>query len=260
MFFVKRLVAPAMAAALVLGATSIPAVAQMVSVVVNGAGLSFDQPPVERAGRVFVPLRGVFERLGASVVYANGVINATGNGRHVHLTIGSTQAIVDGQTVYMDVAPFLIGARTLVPLRFVAQSLGAAVNWNGSNNTVYINSNGNVAPAAAPTPYRTYGTTTNAIGRFNPAPNTRVNGSFILSGYTRPGSSVTVSVVATTSTVGRSFNVVTARYSNGTTADAKGDFSVPINISVNSGGSLHVTIVSLSPTGVRVQRVIAYAT
>ncbi len=126
-----------------------PAVAANVSVIVNGQPVSFDQPPVERAGRVFVPLRGVFERLGASVVYANGVINATGNGRNISLHIGSTQATIDGQPQSLDVAPFLVGARTLVPLRFVAQALGAAVDWNNNTSTVTITGGGgsNNAPA-----------------------------------------------------------------------------------------------------------------
>ena len=122
-----------------------PAFAASVSVVVNGQPVSFDQPPVERAGRVFVPLRGVFERLGASVVYQNGLINATGNGRNISLHIGSTQATVNGQTQTLDVAPFLIGSRTLVPLRFVAQALGAAVDWNNSTSTVTITGGGNVS-------------------------------------------------------------------------------------------------------------------
>ncbi|HEV7179145.1 MAG TPA: copper amine oxidase N-terminal domain-containing protein, partial [Candidatus Baltobacteraceae bacterium] len=83
-----------------------PAFAASVSVIVNGQQVSFDQPPIERTGRVFVPLRGVFERLGASVVYGNGVINATGNGRNISLRIGSTQATVNGQSQNLDVAPF----------------------------------------------------------------------------------------------------------------------------------------------------------
>jgi hypothetical protein len=111
---------------------------QSVTVIVNGQTMSFDQPPIVRAGRVFVPLRGVFERLGASVVYSNGQINATGAGRTVSLTIGSTQATVNGQPSSLDVAPFLVGDRTLVPLRFIAQSLGASVNWNDANSTVTI--------------------------------------------------------------------------------------------------------------------------
>src|SRR5208337_5065134 len=110
-------------------ALTVPAYAN-VSVVVNGTPINFDQPPVERAGRVFVPLRGVFERLGASVVYDNGLINATGNGRNIQLQIGSTTARVNGQTASLDVAPFLVGARTLVPLRFISEALGANVNYD----------------------------------------------------------------------------------------------------------------------------------
>jgi heme/copper-type cytochrome/quinol oxidase subunit 2 len=110
--------------------------------------VTFDQPPIERSGRVFVPLRGVFERLGASVVYDRGVINATGNGRNIQLQIGSTTARVNGQTTNLDVAPFLVGARTLVPLRFISESLGANVNYDGNSRMV------SVAMAAAPAPPR----------------------------------------------------------------------------------------------------------
>lgn len=138
-----------------VAATSIlvtPVSAASVSVIVNGQQISFDQPPIERAGRVFVPLRGVFEHLGASVVYANGIINATGNGRNISLRIGSTQATVNGQTQNLDVAPFLVGARTLVPLRFVAQALGAAVDWNNNTSTVTITGSGGGGNAAPQPP------------------------------------------------------------------------------------------------------------
>ncbi len=141
-------------AALALGLAAAPLViaAQSVTVVVNGQVMNFDQPPILQAGRVFVPLRGIFEQLGASVVYANGQINATGRGRTVSLTIGSTQATVDGQPQTLDVAPFVVGARTLVPLRFIAQSLGATVNWNDSTSTVTINGGKGGGPVPAPPP------------------------------------------------------------------------------------------------------------
>src|ERR1700678_367052 len=130
----------ACAASMILAASAlaVPALAQQsvgVTVIVNGNTMSFDQPPVEQAGRVFVPLRGVFEQLGASVVYQNGQINATGDGRTVSLQIGSTQATVDGQSQTLDQAPFVEGSRTLVPLRFVAQALGASVDWNNNTST-----------------------------------------------------------------------------------------------------------------------------
>jgi Copper amine oxidase N-terminal domain len=114
-----------------------------VTVVVNGSTMQFDQPPVEQAGRVFVPLRGIFEQLGASVVYQNGQINATGDGRNVSLQIGSTNATVNGQTQTLDSPPFVEGSRTLVPLRFVAQALGANVDWNNNTSTVTITGGGN---------------------------------------------------------------------------------------------------------------------
>jgi len=121
-----------------------------VRIVVNGSQVQFDQPPIERGGRVFVPLRGVFERLGASVVYDNGMINATGNGRTIQLQIGSTRAIVNGQTQALDVAPFLVGARTLVPLRFISEALGANVQYDNNSQMVSINSGQAPAPYQAP--------------------------------------------------------------------------------------------------------------
>jgi hypothetical protein len=126
-----------------------PAIGQSVTILVNGQQVGFDQPPVEKAGRVFVPLRGVFERLGASVVYENGLINATGLGRSVSLRIGSTTAIVNGSQQQVDVAPFLIGSRTMVPLRFISQALGAAVNYDNGSQTVSITTAG---PPATATP------------------------------------------------------------------------------------------------------------
>ncbi len=130
--------------------SSQPARSDAVRIVVNGSQVQFDQPPIERSGRVFVPLRGVFEQLGASVVYDNGTINATGNGRTIQLHIGSTQAVVNGQAQTLDVAPFLVGARTLVPLRFISEALGANVQYDNSTQVVSINSGQAPPPAQAP--------------------------------------------------------------------------------------------------------------
>jgi hypothetical protein len=123
---------------------------QQVTVIVNGQPLYLNPGPIERAGRVFVPLRGIFERLGASVVYQAGTINATKGRTTVSLQIGSTQATVDGQPQYLDVAPFIVGATTYVPLRFVAQSLGANVNWDNATRVVTINAGHAPAPPYPP--------------------------------------------------------------------------------------------------------------
>jgi hypothetical protein len=101
---------------------------------------------------VFVPLRGVFQQLGATVVYQSGVINATGNGNEIGLHIGSTQATVNGTPQALDVAPFIVGASTYVPLRFVSQALGASVNFDGANQIVALTTPGAAHPPVAPPP------------------------------------------------------------------------------------------------------------
>jgi hypothetical protein len=166
--------AAAVAAAALLAWTPLAAGAQTapVTVTVNGTAVMFDQPPVERVGRVYVPLRGVFEQLGASVVYEGGKIAATRGATTVALQIGSTSAIVNGATVGLDAPPFLIGARTLVPLRFVAQALGASVNYDGSTRTVAIVR----AAAAAPVVITPVPQVSTALVRTEPAPNTTVRG------------------------------------------------------------------------------------
>jgi hypothetical protein len=136
----------AAAAIAVFALTTTAASAQDVSVTLNGSPVMLNPAPQERAGRVFVPLRGVFERLGASVVYQDGTINAQGNNHSVSLHIGSTQATVDGQQQTLDVAPFIIGASTYVPLRFVSQALGANVNYDASNRIVALSENAGPPP------------------------------------------------------------------------------------------------------------------
>lgn len=143
----RQLSALAATALLISALDGTASAAGPVTVQVNGTSVSLNPAPTERAGRVFVPLRGVFEQLGASVVYASGAINATGRGHTVSLHVGSQQAVVDGQSQTLDVAPFIIGASTYVPLRFVSQALGAGVNYDGANRIVAINVNGaGVAP------------------------------------------------------------------------------------------------------------------
>ncbi len=145
-----RLTIPTLAAGAAVLSASLPAWA--LSITVNGQTVPFNPPPIVQAGRVFVPLRGVFQSLGASVVYEGGVINATGNGRQISLRIGSTQATVDGQPSMVDVAPFIVGASTYVPLRFVSQALGAAVNYDSANQIVALNLTGQQQPGPGPGP------------------------------------------------------------------------------------------------------------
>jgi hypothetical protein len=150
----SRVFGGALVAALMLASLPQSVAAQAVSVTINGQALALSPGPIERAGRVFVPLRGIFERLGATVVYASGTINATKGGTTVSLQIGSTQATVGGQPQTLDVAPFIVGATTYVPLRFIAQSLGAQVGYDANTRVVAINMAQPMPPQPAPRPPR----------------------------------------------------------------------------------------------------------
>jgi copper amine oxidase-like protein len=142
--------------ALALGAlpVTVPAVyAQSVRVFVDGDPVAFDQPPIITAGRVFVPLRGVFERLGAFVEWdqRTSTVMARQDTTQVILRIGQAQAMVNGQPVTLDAPPMVVGGRTLVPLRFLGETLGARVSWDPSNYTVSIFST-TASPANPPGP------------------------------------------------------------------------------------------------------------
>lgn len=115
-----------------------------VQTMLDGRVLSFDQPAIMQDGRVMVPLRGIFESLGADVLFDNRTrtIKATKGDRVVELTLGSREARINGATSYLDVPASTMGGRTLVPLRFVSESLGADVRWMPSTRTVALTSSG----------------------------------------------------------------------------------------------------------------------
>ncbi|WP_088104344.1 stalk domain-containing protein [Halalkalibacter urbisdiaboli] len=89
-------------------------------------------------GRTLVPLRTIFEELGATVKWehTNKTVTATKGSTTVFLKIGSTTTKVNGSTVTIDVPAKITNGRTLVPLRFVSESLGATVTWDGQVATI----------------------------------------------------------------------------------------------------------------------------
>ena len=127
---------------------TVPASAQVVRVIVDGSAVPFDQPPVVTGGRVLIPLRGVFEQLGAFVQWnpANNTIIATRAGTEVQLTIRSRVAFVNGSQVALDVPGMIVGGRALVPLRFISEAMGAGVDWDAASRTVFVSSSGAVQP------------------------------------------------------------------------------------------------------------------
>jgi len=110
------------------------------TVLVDGQKVVSDAPPIEVAGRVLVPLRGIFEQLGAAVNYDAATQDVTvelGN-RVIDLTIGSKLATVNGAVHTLDVAPRTFAGRTEVPLRFIGEALGASVDYDSASDTVAV--------------------------------------------------------------------------------------------------------------------------
>lgn len=118
-----------------------PAVAQEpvdVAIVINGQTLDKEQPPRMVDGRVLIPLRKVFNALGATVKYENKVIDAQRGSQSVSLSPGVKLAKINGQETTLDVPPILIDTVTYVPLRFVAQALGDSVNYDAAAKTITV--------------------------------------------------------------------------------------------------------------------------
>jgi hypothetical protein len=130
------------------------ATAQGISVTVDGKAVRFNNGgPRSVNGRVMVPLRGVFEEMGASVNWdaANRDVNASRNGKSMRLHIGDREANVDGQPMTMDVPAMIIDGSTMVPIRFLSEALGSQVAWRESEKLVAISTgggNGNAQPIA----------------------------------------------------------------------------------------------------------------
>lgn len=106
----------------------------------DGERLTMDVEPEVRNQRTMVPIRTVAEALGANVEWraATQEIVLTRAGSTVKMTLDSTAATVDGQTIQMDVAPYATQGRTLIPARYVAEFFGQTVAWDGEARRVDI--------------------------------------------------------------------------------------------------------------------------
>ena len=116
----------------------------VISVLFDGKRIAFDQLPVIENGRTLVPLRAIFEKIGATVEWDGDtqtvIAKSTENGTIIRLTIDSTTAMVNGVQVSLDVPAKIINGRTLVPVRFVSDCFGVGVDWNGDIQSVILTS------------------------------------------------------------------------------------------------------------------------
>lgn len=113
-----------------------------IKVYVNDTLIGFDVQPFFYKNRTMVPIRGVFEALGAAVEWDNytKTVEVTKSVR-VRVQLDSHVAMVDEKRVVMDVPAVGLDGRIFVPVRFISEALGADVEWDNNTKTVYINEN-----------------------------------------------------------------------------------------------------------------------
>ena len=123
----------------------------------NNTVLGFSTPPVMEEDRMLVPMRFLFEQMGAEVKWDENTQTATATvpvsadaqlrtfgaetAKSVTFAIDNTTATVNGATAEMDVPARLVNDKTMVPLRFLSENLGCTVDWDEATNTAIITTN-----------------------------------------------------------------------------------------------------------------------
>jgi len=116
---------------------------------INGVANFMDMPPIIKSGRTLLPISHVVKALGGSTVWDKEkqkitiAMEGTKSATTVELWIGKNYAMVNGVKKPIDlsssnVVPIIVNSRTMVPLRFVVETLGAAITWNDSAKVITI--------------------------------------------------------------------------------------------------------------------------
>lgn len=121
-----------------------PVIADTPKVVFNGTEMEFESAPYIKNDFTMVPFRAIFEAMGATVGWDQdtksvlGYLETEDNFVDIGMQIDSPYAFVKGEKVDLDIPAEITDDFTFVPLRFVAENLGAHVEWDHNNYTVVI--------------------------------------------------------------------------------------------------------------------------
>ncbi len=113
-----------------------------ISLTVNGNAVTCDVPPQIVEEHTLVPLRAAFEASGAVILFwdetTSTVLALNAEGEIVSLQIGLNKIFVGDEEFVMEVPAKIIGDRTMVPIRAIAESLNCDVSWQPETRTVAI--------------------------------------------------------------------------------------------------------------------------
>ncbi|MDO4799806.1 MAG: stalk domain-containing protein [Bacillota bacterium] len=115
-----------------------------ISVYLDGKKIEFDVQPTVIAGRTMVPVRMIFEALGAKIEFVSKTreIIARLAEREIKMQVNNDKMYVNGKMSTLDAAPVIINSRTLVPVRAISEALGVTVRWDGKSRMVLLGSHG----------------------------------------------------------------------------------------------------------------------
>lgn len=138
----KKLLSVLMAAAMLMASFAAVHAEDDIKLLLDGSEVAFDVPPQIIESRTFVPMRAIFEVLGAEVKWDDTTksVTAEKDGTDIIMIIGSEMMFVNYSPVTLDAPPQIIDGRTLVPVRAIAESLDCDVDWDGDTRTVVITS------------------------------------------------------------------------------------------------------------------------
>lgn len=122
-----------------------------ISVTINGIKQSFPQSAAIINGYTLVPMRSIFEKLGASISWnqATNTVTAVKRTTVIELTVGSKKAYVDGYPINLPIKAQVVNGTIMVPLKFVSQILGGTCQWDQESMTVKIvNASATANPAS----------------------------------------------------------------------------------------------------------------
>ena len=111
-----------------------------ISLQINGSEISAEVPPTVIDGRTMVPVRAIFEAVGANIDFdaETKTITAKKGDATVNMTVGTKVATVNNKEVQLDAPAVIVNGRTLAPARFVAETFGYTVQWDSENKIVKI--------------------------------------------------------------------------------------------------------------------------
>ena len=138
---IKNLVCGILSATMLLGGVSaVYGGEKNISLQINGSETSAEVPPTVIEGRTMVPVRAIFEAVGANIEFdaETKTITAKKGDTIVSMTVGAKVATVNNKQVQLDAPAVIVSGRTLAPARFVAETFGYDVQWDAENKIVKI--------------------------------------------------------------------------------------------------------------------------